>query len=104
MTYMQAPIPGHNEPTLSKGNLYDYVVQLEIGNVGLTMSNAEQDQLVERFVAVTNSSKYLAEQFLSRNNYDLVNAIEDYYATSPPPARSNKGSGRKEKRCVLFID
>lgn len=62
------------------------------------MSSADQEQLVDRFVTVTNSSKYLAEQFLSRNNYDLVNAIEDYYATAPQVGNSNKGSERKKKK------
>ena len=46
------------------------------------MSNQEQDQLVDQFVTVTNSSKSLAEQYLARNENDLINAIEDYYATS----------------------
>ncbi|EGW34465.1 uncharacterized protein SPAPADRAFT_59889 [Spathaspora passalidarum NRRL Y-27907] len=38
------------------------------------------DQLISEFVSITNSSKYLAEQYLSRNNNDLMEAVEDYYA------------------------
>lgn len=40
------------------------------------------DQLVQSFVAVTNASKYLAEQYLLRNDNDLSTAIEDYYASN----------------------
>lgn len=58
------------------------------------MSSQEQDQLIDQFVTVTSSSKSLAEQYLARNENDLINAIEDFYATSSntenPGATSSK--------------
>lgn len=67
------------------------------------MSDSDQEQLIAQFVAVTTSSRYLAEQYLSRNNNDLMDAIEDFYAnngksdssepTSAPPKRKKNNSG-----------
>lgn len=37
---------------------------------------------VQHFIGITGASKYLAEQYLSRNNDEIVDAIEDYYATN----------------------
>lgn len=59
---------------------------------------SEQDQLIDQFISVTNSSKYLAEQYLSRNKNDLVDAIEDYYANNKPSASTEEGDDLKIKR------
>lgn len=65
------------------------------------MSDLEREQLIQQFVTVTNSSEYLAEQYLTRNKNDLINAIEDYYATSSSSAghsgRGKASSDTKEK-------
>ena len=61
------------------------------------MSNQEQDQLIDQFVTVTNSSKSLAEQYLARNENDLINAIEDYYATSSNTENSRVDSTKSKK-------
>lgn len=53
------------------------------------MSDADQEQLIEQFVRVTSSSRYLAEQYLSRNKNDLLDSIDDYYASNKPSATSN---------------
>ncbi|RCK62560.1 hypothetical protein Cantr_08938 [Candida viswanathii] len=45
---------------------------------------APDNQLIEEFVSITNSSTYLAEQYLLRNNGDLVEAVEDFYANNEP--------------------
>ncbi|KAK6458891.1 uncharacterized protein RJT20DRAFT_123999 [Scheffersomyces xylosifermentans] len=58
---------------------------------------SDQDQLIEQFISVTNSSEYLAEQYLSRNNNDLVDAIEDYYANNKPGASGNVEAPKKKK-------
>lgn len=65
------------------------------------MSEADREQLIERFVTVTGQSKYLAEQYLDRNNDDLMNAIEDFYGSNggtetdvqqrEPPKTSGRG-------------
>lgn len=63
---------------------------------------SENDQLIESFVAVTNASRYLAEQYLRRNDNDLTTAIEDYYSSngasvSPEPqdvSRSHRAGVR----------
>lgn len=62
------------------------------------MSNPEQDQLIDQFVNVTNSSKSLAEQYLARNQNDLINAIEDYYASSSNTGKSSNSSGNEKTR------
>lgn len=53
-------------------------------------------ELIEQFVAVTSAPKHLAEQFLARNDDNLVDAIEDYYANEQPAAAgtSHLGGGR----------
>lgn len=66
----------------------------------LPASTMSDDQLIESFVAVTNTSKSLAEQYLLRNDGDLLAAIEDFYAsetsglaTPQPSTRSGKSGG-----------
>ncbi|EMG49017.1 SHP1 UBX domain-containing protein 1 [Candida maltosa Xu316] len=62
---------------------------------------AVDNQLVTEFISITNSSAYLAEQYLSRNNNDLVEAVEDFYAQNEPtqpssqphPQSSTRGQG-----------
>ena len=46
--------------------------------------NTPDSQLIAEFVSITNSSTYLAEQYLLRNNNDLVEAVEDFYANNEP--------------------
>ncbi|ODV79857.1 SEP-domain-containing protein [Suhomyces tanzawaensis NRRL Y-17324] len=60
---------------------------------------ADYEPLVEQFINVTNSTKYLAEQYLGRNNNDLVDAIEDYYATNKatPEAGSTARANQPKK-------
>lgn len=59
---------------------------------------ADRSQLVERFVQITHSSEYLAEQYLDRNDNDLTNAVEDFFANSAStnsvskPSTSSKSS------------
>ncbi|CCG20675.1 Shp1 protein [Candida orthopsilosis Co 90-125] len=43
---------------------------------------SEENPHIAEFISITNSSKSLAEQYLQRNENDLVEAIEDYYANS----------------------
>jgi len=43
---------------------------------------SEENPHIAEFISITNSSKSLAEQYLQRNNNDLVEAIEDFYANS----------------------
>ncbi|KAK6200194.1 uncharacterized protein RJT21DRAFT_121090 [Scheffersomyces amazonensis] len=52
-----------------------------------------QQQLIEQFVSITSSSKYLAEQYLSRNKNDIVSAIEDFYASGNNNNNTVSGSG-----------
>lgn len=57
---------------------------------------SEHEQLIESFVAITNASRYLAEQYLRRNDNDLTTAIEDFYASngaslSPEPQNAPRG-------------
>lgn len=43
----------------------------------------DSEELLQRFMTITNcSSKSLAEQYLARNNNDLMNSIEDYFSSS----------------------
>lgn len=49
---------------------------------------SDNAQLIESFMAVTNTSKYLAEQYLQRNGNDLTNAIEDFYSSNGDPSRA----------------
>ena len=44
--------------------------------------DTEQEQLIDQFINVTGSSRNLAEQYLLRNKNDIMNAIEDYYASN----------------------
>ena len=50
--------------------------------------NTPDSQLIAEFVSITNSSTYLAEQYLLRNNNDLVEAVEDFYANNEPSQKS----------------
>lgn len=65
------------------------------------MSNQEQDQLIDQFVTVTSSSKSLAEQYLARNENDLINAIEDYYATSN--TGNSETTSSKPKKAKAYV-
>lgn len=42
---------------------------------------SDPNSLIESFIAVTNCPRYLAEQILNSNNYDVTAAIEDYFNT-----------------------
>lgn len=53
----------------------------------------EQEQVIERFITVTNSSKNLAEQYLARNNGDLMDAIENYFADTKDEAGPSSSAG-----------
>ncbi|KAK6463108.1 hypothetical protein DFJ63DRAFT_285473 [Scheffersomyces coipomensis] len=47
------------------------------------MSDEEDpSQLIEQFISITSAQKDLAQQYLARNNNDIVSAIEDYYANT----------------------
>lgn len=50
--------------------------------------SAADNQIIAEFVSITNSSTYLAEQYLLRNNGDLVEAVEDFYANNEPTQQS----------------
>jgi UBX domain-containing protein 1 len=58
---------------------------------------SDQDQLIEQFMNVTSSSKYLAEQYLNRNKNDVVNAIEDFYANHSVSGQQTPQSSRGNK-------
>lgn len=58
---------------------------------------SDQDQLIEQFMNVTSSSKYLAEQYLNRNKNDVVNAIEDFYANHSVSGQQTPQSSRAKK-------
>ncbi|KAI5967752.1 SHP1 [Candida margitis] len=54
---------------------------------------SDENPHIAEFISITNSSKSLAEQYLQRNNNDLVEAIEDYYANSehgPQPTEQHE--------------
>ncbi|GEQ70664.1 hypothetical protein JCM33374_g4343 [Metschnikowia sp. JCM 33374] len=54
---------------------------------------SDNSHLVESFIGVTNASKYLAQQYLDRNDNDLTGAIEDFYNTNGETGEpSNAGS------------
>lgn len=53
------------------------------------MSDSDHEQLIEQFVRVTGSTRYLAEQYLSRNKNDLLDSIDDFYASNKPNPTSN---------------
>ncbi|CAI5755488.1 unnamed protein product [Candida verbasci] len=48
---------------------------------------------VAEFIQITNSTKYLAEQYLQRNNNDLVEAVEDFYANNGHESKKPRKSG-----------
>jgi UBX domain-containing protein 1 len=56
---------------------------------------SEQQDLIEQFVRVTSTSNYLAQQYLDRNNGDLIEAIEDFYANKT--ATTDETSDKKKK-------
>lgn len=64
------------------------------------MSDPEQEQLIDQFVNVTNSSRSLAEQYLSRNDNDVMDAIEDFYSNNDAGASSSgaKSAGASSKK------
>lgn len=71
------------------------------------------DELIESFVAVTNASTYLAQQYLERNGNDLTAAIEDYYVSSgneqgillePDEPRSERRAAQGGVRTLRDLD
>lgn len=46
------------------------------------MSDSYDEESIDHFIKITNSSRSIAEQYLSRNQNDLVESIEDYYANN----------------------
>lgn len=42
---------------------------------------SDPSQLIDSFIAITSSPRYLAEQFLAKNEYNIHAAIEEYYRT-----------------------
>lgn len=54
--------------------------------------DADQEQLIDQFVNVTSASRDTAQQYLLRNKNDIMNAIEDFYASSGK-SRSRPSSG-----------
>lgn len=70
---------------------------------------SDHEQLIGSFVAVTNASRYLAEQYLRRNDNDLTSAIEDFYASngasvSPEPTLAPAREGRSGVRTLRDLD
>lgn len=64
---------------------------------------SENDQLIQSFVAVTSAPKSVAEQFLEKNNGDLTQAIEDFYAANEGGSfESGSGSAEPEKRSLAL--
>ncbi|KAG7664894.1 SHP1 [[Candida] subhashii] len=57
------------------------------------MSDKAAEESIEEFVAITNSSRYLAEQYLQRNDNDVVEAVEDYYANKDPSSTPSSQRG-----------
>ncbi|KAI5966822.1 SHP1 [Candida pseudojiufengensis] len=65
------------------------------------------DSQIAEFVSITNASKSLAEQYIQRNNGDLVEAIEDFYANNEhssqtseqhqPPIAAAKSNSKPKK-------
>lgn len=51
------------------------------------------DELIDQFVRVTSASRNLAEQYLARNNNDIMDAIEDYYASTSRSPEPRAGGG-----------
>ncbi|CAK9436331.1 uncharacterized protein LODBEIA_P08890 [Lodderomyces beijingensis] len=52
------------------------------------------DNSIAEFISITNASKALAEQYLSRNNNDLVGAVEDYYANNEHQSHASHPQSR----------
>lgn len=65
---------------------------------------SEQDELVDRFVTVTKASRALGQQYLDRNNNDLMSAIEDFYATGPTDIQSSASNPKKRSGINTFKD
>ncbi|EER36189.1 conserved hypothetical protein [Candida tropicalis MYA-3404] len=59
--------------------------------------SAHDQQIIAEFVSITNSSTYLAEQYLSRNNGDLVEAVEDFYANNEPTQQTSSGQNHQSQ-------
>lgn len=62
---------------------------------------SDQDRLVDQFVNLTSTSRYLAEQYLARNKNNLENAIEDYYANPVPSSSTNER--KKPKGRYVYV-
>lgn len=60
-------------------------------------SSSEIDPQVAEFISITNSSKSLAEQFLLRNDNDLLSAVEDFYATVETSDQSSEQLHQQEQ-------
>lgn len=71
------------------------------------MNSEDQEQIVERFITVTNSNKSLADQYLARNNWDLMDSIEDYFADNKSggtPTNSGARTGGSRGGVRTFRD
>lgn len=65
------------------------------------MSNEEKmypEELVTQFITVTKSTKYLAEQYLNRNNGELLDAIEDFYANNNSTPSNEEPANKTKKK------
>lgn len=56
------------------------------------------EDLINQFVSVTSAPRHLAEQYLARNNSDLIDSIEDYYANNQASESSHTSSSNSSKR------
>lgn len=56
---------------------------------------SDPSQLIDSFIAITSSPRYLAEQFLAKNEYNIHAAIEEYYRTYGEGGDS-EGAGESE--------
>ena len=66
---------------------------------------AEED-LINQFTAVTSAPRHLAEQYLSRNDGNLIEAIEDYYANAQSASGGNASAastGAKKSTTQRYV-
>lgn len=60
----------------------------------------EEEDLINQFTSVTSAPRHLAEQYLARNDNNLIESIEDYYANAQTAtgggSRSTSGGEAKK--------
>lgn len=61
------------------------------------------DQLIDQFIRITSSSRDIASQYLNRNNDDLIQAVEDFYANDEKKEQHSAKPAQSSKRGYVMI-